>query len=71
MIIRNNYYLWPKLNLGRFNQFKYNIKKIFWNNIFGRGSAFSFFVIYVVIIYWYHTIFALDLCLNYLCLFLL
>ena len=60
---------WPKLNLSRINNFKNKLVICFIN--IGIIGLTSFFIIYIILIFFYRTLFVFDLSLNYTSLFVL
>lgn len=68
VIIKQRYNLWPKLNIGHIDNLKKNI--IFIISNVGILGFPIFAIIYIVILYYYHTLRIFYLSLNYLSLFL-
>ena len=69
IIVKQKFDLWPKLNLGRIN----NLKNKLWisiKNMFIIGFP-SFFIIYIFFIFYYHSLFIVNLCLNYTIVFVI
>ncbi len=69
ILIKQNINLWPKLELFRIGNFKYNLK-ICLKNI-GLVWTPVFFIIYIIFIFFYHSLFIFDLCFNYASLFII
>lgn len=69
IIIKQNFNLWPILDLARI----INLKKNLWaslKNIATVGIPL-FFIIYLILIFFYHSIFIFDICFNYTSLFVI
>ena len=69
LIIKQKYDLWPKLELGRIN----NFKKLIWiaiKNILIIGFP-TFLIIYFIFIFYYQSLFIISLCLNYTAVFVI
>ena len=61
--------LWPKLNLSRINNFKNRLFYCFIN--IGIIGFPAFLIIYIILIFFYRTLFVFGLSFNYTCLFVL
>ena len=69
IIIKQKYYLWPKLELGRINNFKHSL----WigiKNILIIGFP-SFLIIYFIFIFYYQSLLIINLCFNYTAVFVI
>ena len=69
IIIKQKYDLWPKLELGRINNFK-NTLWIAIKNIFIIGFP-AFLIIYLIFIFYYQSLFIISLCFNYAAVFVI
>lgn len=69
IFIKQEYNLWPKLNLGRYDNFKNKIL-ISIKNI-GLIGVPGFIFLYIFFIYYYHTLLIVNLTFNYLSLSIL
>jgi len=68
VIIKQRFNLWPKLNIGHIDNLKKNI--IFIISNLGILGFPIFAIVYIIILYYYHTLRILYLSLNYSSLFL-
>ena len=69
IIIKQKYDLWPKLELGRINNFK-NILSNAIKNILIIGFP-ALLIIYLIFIFYYQSLFIISLCINYTTLFII
>lgn len=69
VIIKNDFYLWPKINICRIDNLKRNIWLMI-KNIFIIGIPVLFFI-YLLISYEYHNFHVFKISFNYLSLFLI
>ena len=69
IVIKQYFNLWPKFDLARVVNFKENIRKSL-KNIVEVGIPI-FFIIYLILIFFYHSLFIFKICFNYTSLFVI
>lgn len=69
IIIKQKFNLWPKLDLARITNLKQNLRKSL-TNIAEVGIP-TFFLIYLILIFFYHSLFIFKICFNYTSLFVI
>ena len=69
IIIKQKINIWPKMELFRIGHLKNNLK----NSIINIWLIWvpSFFIIFIIFIFFYHSLFIFDLCFNYASLFII
>ena len=70
ILVKHKFNLWPKLGLGRID----NFKNVFWGairNIWIIGIPTFFIIYFVFFIFYYHTLFIANLCFNYTTFFII
>ena len=69
IIIKQKINLWPKLELFRIGNFKHQLK----NSLINIWLVWvpAFFIIFVIFIFFYHSLFIFDICFNYASLFII